>query len=109
MPLSKRIRGERKRQIEKGSEGRRKDFFVKRTPNQINNNKSNPHENNNSDNKNCSNDCLSNNNADGIHSGTKSVKKKGDRSQSLSDVDFIVNVKGTEQLYYYLDITSFEL
>ena len=62
MPSSKCIRAERKRQIEKGSEQSRKDFFVKRTPNHINNNKSNAHENNNSDNKSCSNGGLWNNN-----------------------------------------------
>ena len=50
MPSSKRIRAERKRQLEKASEGCRKDFFVKRTPNDNNNNKNNPYENNNSDN-----------------------------------------------------------
>ena len=61
MPSSKCIRAERKRQIEKGSEQSRKDFFVKRTPNHINNNKSNAHENN-SDNKSCSNGGLWNNN-----------------------------------------------
>ena len=42
-----------------------------------------------------------------IHSGTKSVQKKGDRPQSSSDVDFILNVKGTEQLYCH-DIVNFE-
>ena len=107
MPSSKCIRAERKRQIEKGSEQSRKDFFVKRTPNHINNNKSNAHENNNSDNKSCSNGGLWNNKADGIHSGTKSVQEKGDRPQSSSDIDFILNVKDTEQLYCH-DIANFE-
>ena len=36
MPSSKRIRAERKRQLEKASEGCRKDFFVKHTPNDNN-------------------------------------------------------------------------
>ena len=104
MPSSKSIRAERKRQLEKAS---RKDFLVKRTPNGNNNNKNNPHENNNSGNKNCSDDGPPSNNADDIHTGTESVHNKGDRPQSLSDVDFIVNVEGTEQLSCH-DITNFE-
>ena len=69
MPSSKHIRAERKRQFEKTSEGCRKDFFIKHTPNDNNNNKNNPHKYNNSDNKNCIDDCPSNNNADDIHTG----------------------------------------
>ena len=98
MPSSKPIRAEQKRELEKASEGCRKDFFVKRTPNDNNNNKNNPHENNNSDNKNWSDDSPSNNNADDIHTSTESGQNEGDRPQSLSGVDFIVNVQGTEQL-----------
>ena len=107
MPSSKRIRAEQKRQLEKASEGCRKDFFVKRTSNDNNNNKNNPYENNNNDNKNCSDDGPSNNNADDIHTGTESIQSKGDRPQSSSDVDFIVNVGGTEQLSCH-DIANFE-
>ena len=107
MPSSKRIRAERKRQLEKASEGCRKDFFVKRTLNNNNNNKNNPHENNNRDNKDYSDDDPSNNNADDIHTGTESAQNKGDRPQSSSDVDFIVNVEGTGQLSCY-DIANFE-
>ena len=44
---------------------------------------------------------------DDIHTGTESVQNKGDRSQSSSDVDFIVNVEGTEQLSCH-DIANFE-
>ena len=90
MPSSKRIRAERKRQLEKASEGCLKDFFVKRTPNNNNNSENNPHENNSSGNKNCSDDGPSSNNADDIYTGTESVQNKGDRPQSSSDVDFIV-------------------
>ena len=107
MPSSKRIRAERKRQLEKASEECRKDFFVKRTPNYNDNNRNNPHENNNSGNKNCRDDGPSNNNADDIHTGSESVQNKGDRPQSSSDVDFIVNVEGTEQLSCH-DIANFE-
>ena len=98
MPSSKRIRAERKRQLEKASEGCRKDFFVKRTPNDNNSNKNNPYENNISGNKNCSDDGPSNSNAYDIHTGTELVQNKGDRPQLSPDVDFIVNVKGTGQL-----------
>ena len=86
MLSSKRIRAERKRQLEKPSEGCRKDFFVKRTPNDNNNNKNNPHENKNSDNKNCSDDGPSNINADDIHTGIESVQNKGNRPKSSSDL-----------------------
>ena len=98
MPSSKRIRAERKRQLEKASEGCRKDFFVKRTPNDNNSNKNNPYENNNSGNKNCSDDGPSNSNAYDIHTGTELEQNKGDRPQLSPDVDFIVNVKDTEPL-----------
>ena len=98
MPSSKRIRAERKRQLEKASEGCRKDFFVKRTPNDNNSNKNNPYENNNSGNKNCSDDGPSNSNAYDIHTGTELVQNKGDRPKLSPDVDFIANVKGTGQL-----------
>ena len=57
-------------------------------------------------NKNCSDDGPSNNNADNIRTGTESVQNKGDRPQSSPDVDFIVNLKGTEQLSCH-DIESF--
>ena len=107
MPSSKHIRAERKRQFEKTSEGCRKDFFIKHTPNDNNNNKNNPHKYNNSDDKNCIDDCPSNNNADDIHIGTESVQNKGDRPQSSSDVDFIVYVEGAEQLSCH-DIANFE-
>ena len=62
---------------------------------------------NNIDNKNCSDDGPSNNNVDDIHTGTESVQNKGSRPQSLSDVDFIVNVEGTEQLSCH-NIANFE-
>ena len=107
MPSLKRTRAERKRQLEKASERCRKDYFVKRTLNDNSNNKNNPHENNNSDNKNCSDDGPSYNNLDDIHTGTESVQNKGDRPQSSSDVDFIVNVEGTERLSWH-DIANFE-
>ena len=48
-----------------------------------------------------------NNNADDIHTGTESEQNKGDRPQSSFDVDFIVNVEGTEQLSGH-DVANFE-
>ena len=81
MPSSKRIEAKQKRQLEEASEGCRKDFFVKRTPNDNNNNKKHPLENNNSDNKICSDDGPLNNDSDDIHTGTESVQNKGDRPQ----------------------------
>ena len=42
-----------------------------------------------------------------MHTGTEFIQNKGDRPQSLSDVDFIVNAEGTEQLSCH-DITNFE-
>ena len=47
MPSTKRFRAERKKQLEKASQGLPKYFFVKRTPNDNNSNKNSPHENNN--------------------------------------------------------------